>query len=174
MNRRTAAPVLITMSLVVLMSGCAGAAAQGGQVQDFLRPAGNAAAMGLARGHVIVQDDLSPNRVENRIAAESAARSKADAARSFSADARRELHSQPHQATGAVTWTADARRELHVARPVAAQQSFSDAANRELKGNAPVDVNDDLSPLGNAASSHKSKQQAGTVDDLLSPLGGSR
>ena len=173
MNTRTVAPVLITVSLVVLMSGCAGASAQGGSVKDDLSPAGNAAEMGLARGHVIAGDDLSPNRVENRITAESVERAiQADAARAFSADARRELHSQPQQAAGAVTWTADARRELNSARPVAAEQSFSAEAIRELKGSAPVEVNDYVSPLGNGVPTPEAP--AGTVDDVLSPLGGSR
>ena len=66
MNTRTAAPVILTVSLVVLMSGCASAAAQGGQVRDDLRPAANAAALGIARGHVIAQEELSPNRVADR------------------------------------------------------------------------------------------------------------
>ena len=44
MNTRTAAPVVLIVSLVVLMSGCAGAAAQGGQVRDDLSPVDNAAA----------------------------------------------------------------------------------------------------------------------------------
>lgn len=162
MNTRTAAPVLITVSLVVLMSGCAGAAAQGGQVNDYLSPVGNAAAVGLARGHVIVRDDLSPTRVENRLTAEQVSQSvQADSPRAFSAEARRELHSQPQQAvggvtwtaearrelhsqpqqlTGAVTWTADARRELHAAVPVAAERAFSAAEVRELKGSTPVGV----------------------------------
>ena len=172
MNTRTAAPVILTVSLVVLMSGCAGAAAQGGQVNDYLRPAENAA-LGIARGHVIAQEELSPNqvvadRVERAIeqAAQSdAARSfsadarrelhsqavQADAAPSFSADARRELHSQPvEQAT--VQWSPDARRELHAGQPVTttAEQSFSAAAMRELKGSASVEVDDYLSPIGDS------------------------
>ncbi|WP_139415859.1 hypothetical protein [Agromyces laixinhei] len=66
MNTKKATPVIATVSLVVLLSGCAGAAgfagaAHGGQVRDDLSPAANAA-IGLARGHVIVRDDLSPTR----------------------------------------------------------------------------------------------------------------
>ena len=115
MNTRTAAPVILTVSLVVLMSGCASAAAQGGQVRDDLSPLANAAAVGIARGHVIAQEELSPNRVADRVerAIEQAAQS--DAARSFSADARRELQ-------------RGRRRELH-SQPVTVEQGFSaDAA----------------------------------------------
>ena len=114
MNTRTAAPVILTVSLVVLMSGCAGAAAQGGQVQDFLSPAANAAAVGLARGHVIVHDDLSRNRVSDALEAASVqAAVEADAARAFSAEARRELHSQSVETDATRAFSADARRELH-------------------------------------------------------------
>lgn len=130
MNTRKAAPLIATASLVVLMSGCAGATAQGARVIDDLRPAANAAAMGLARGHVIVQDDLSLGVL--------------------SAEARRELHAQATQPQSDRTWSAEARRELH-AQSTTTVQPFSTAAIRELKGNAPVDVQDDLSPLGGGA-----------------------
>ena len=114
MKTRTAAPVLITASLVVLMSGCAGAAVQGGQVQDFLSPEGNAAAFGLARGHVIADQELA-NRVDSAI---EQAR-QADAARAWSADARREFHAvAPEQSIGTTPWTADALREFHAVAPV--------------------------------------------------------
>jgi hypothetical protein len=168
-----AATVAITASLAVLMSGCAGAAALGGQVRDDLRPAANAAAMGLARGHVIVKDDLSPTRIENRITAESVAQAvEAESARSFSADARRELHSQRVQSvTVEQPFSAEAWRELKGIAPVTVEQPFSAEAIRELKGSAPVDVRDDLSPLGGGASTQE--QPTDTVDDDLSPLGGS-
>jgi hypothetical protein len=194
MNTRTAAPVILTVSLVVLMSGCAGAAAQGGQVRDDLGPAANAAAIGIARGHVIAQEQLSPNQVvADRVerAIEQAAQS--DAARAFSADARRELHSQAVQADVAppfsadarrelhsqpveqatVRWSPDARRELHAGQPVttAAGQSMSAAAIRELKGSAPVSVEDDLSPLRDGAPT---EEPTDTVDDDLSPNGDAR
>ncbi len=111
MNIKTAAPVAITVSLVVLMSGCAGAAAQGGSVKDDLSPAANAAAvLGLARGEVIVRDDLSPTRVQNRITAQQAPQA---VPREFSADVRRELHSQGVAPQPARSLSADARRELH-------------------------------------------------------------
>jgi hypothetical protein len=228
MHTRMAATVAITASLAVLMSGCAGAAALGGQVRDDLRPAANAAVMGLARGHVIVRDDLSPTRIENRITAESVARAvEAESARSFSADARRELHSQSVQSvTVEQPFSAEVWRELKGIAPDTAQQPFSaeairelkgsapvgvsaadmqgerlsayaeaqaaagvtaaemqgerlnayaeartDAAIRELKGSAPVVVRDDLSPLGDGTSTPE--QPADTVDDDLSPLGGS-
>jgi hypothetical protein len=194
MNARMAAPVILTVSLVVLMSGCAGAAAQGGQVNDYLRPAENAAALGIARGHVIAQEELSPNQVvADRVerAIEQAAQS--DAARSFSADARRELHSQAVQAEAApsfsadarrelhsqpveqatVRWSPDARRELHAGQPVTTtvEQSFSAAAMRELKGSAPTEpVDDVLSPIRGDDSAPT--PQGDPVDDVLSPLGG--
>ena len=106
MNTRTAAPVILTVSLVVLMSGCAGAAAQGGQVRDDLSPRPTPPQVGIARGHVIAQEELSPNRVADRVerAIEQAAQS--DAARAFSADARRELHSQAVQVEAAPSFSA--------------------------------------------------------------------
>ena len=117
MNTRTTAPVVITVSLVVLMSGCAGAAAQGGQVRDDLRPAANAAEVGLARGHVIAQDALTPNQVvADRVERAIQQAAQSDAARAFSAEARRELHAQSVQAEPG--FSADARRELHAGQPV--------------------------------------------------------
>ena len=191
MNRRTAAPVIITVSLVVLMSGCAGAAAQGGQVRDDLRPAGNAAAVGLARGHVIAQDALSPNQVvANRVERAIAESAQSDAARGFSAearrelhaqsvqaepgfsaDARRELHSQAVESSTVARWSPDARRELHAGQPVTTTtaEAFTAAQVRELKGSAPVQVDDDLSPLGDGTS--EPAPAPDTVDDDLSPMG---
>lgn len=224
MNARKAAPVIAIASLVVLMSGCAGVAAQGGQVRDDLNPAANAAAaIGLARGEVIVRDDLSPTRVQNRITAQRAEQA-VQGPREFSADARRELHSQSVQ-QGPREFSADARRELHSQAVKAQQAPFSadalrelkgstqvdvsaadmqgtrlseyaeaqaaadvsaaemqgtrlsaygqarsDAAIRELKGSAPVEVQDDISPTqgGDPAST----PQGDTVDDDQSPLGG--
>ena len=117
MNRKTAATVIITASLVVLMSGCAGVAAQGGQVYDDLSPAGNAAIMGLARGHVIVRDNLSN-------------------------EAQRELHAQsPVRQQPVSVWSSDARREFHAqSTSTAVAQGFTPAAIRELKAGAPVGV----------------------------------
>ena len=114
MHKRMAATVAITASLAVLMSGCAGAAALGGQVRDDLRPAANAAVMGLARGHVIVRDDLSPTRLTEESISQAVQAGPADAARAWSAEARREFHAaSPQQALGATTWSADAIREFH-------------------------------------------------------------
>jgi hypothetical protein len=250
MHTRMAATVAITASLAVLMSGCAGAAALGGQVRDDLRPAANAAVMGLARGHVIVRDDLSPTRLTEESISQAVQAGPADAARAWSAEARREFHSaapqqalgattwsadalrefhatSPQQALGATTWSADALREFHAQQPgtitsrkfspeairelkagapvgvtaaemqgerlsayaeaqaaadvTAAEmqgarlsayaEARTDAAIRELKGSAPVDVRDDLSPLGDGTST--SEQPADTVDDDQSPTGGS-
>ncbi len=140
MKTRTAAPVLITASLVVLMSGCAGAAAQGGQVSDDLRPAANAAAVGLARGHVIVRDDISPTphvrgARSRRERVRAGRRRRAGLARQFSADARREFHAtSPQQAVDVTTaWSADARRELHAGQPGHRRAAVQRRAIRELK-----------------------------------------
>jgi hypothetical protein len=171
MNTRKAAPVIVTMSLVVLMSGCAGAAAQGGQVQDYLGPAANAAELGLARGHVIVRDDLSPTRVENRRAAESAPQAvKEQGPRAWSAEARRELHAKAAMVEQG--FSADVIRELKGSAEVTVEQSFSADVIRELKGSAPVTVDDDLSPIQSGRSTSAPTPQPDTVDDDLSPLGG--
>ena len=149
MNTRTAAPVAITVSLVVLMSGCAGAAAQGGQVRDDLRPAQNAAQQELVRGHVIGAD-----RIERALNAAAERALNSDAQRGMSAEARRELHaSAPVSET--VPFSAEVRRELHAGQPAATT----------------VDVRDDLSPLGDAR--RDSNTPTDTVDDDLSPLGSS-
>ena len=149
MNTRTAAPVAITVSLVVLMSGCAGAAAQGGQVRDDLRPAQNAAQQELVRGHVIGAD-----RIERALNAAAERALNSDAQRGMSAEARRELHaSAPVSET--VPFSAEVRRELHTGQPVGTT----------------VAVRDDLSPLGDAR--RDSNTPTDTVDDDLSPLGSS-
>ena len=149
MNTRTAAPVAITVSLVVLMSGCAGAAAQGGQVRDDLRPAQNAAQQELVRGHVIGAD-----RIERALNAAAERALNSDAQRGMSAEARRELHaSAPVSETA--PFSAEVRRELHAGQPAATT----------------VDVRDDLSPLGDAR--RDSNTPTDTVDDDLSPLGSS-
>lgn len=169
MNTRKAAPVIVTASLVLLMSGCAGAAVHGGQVQDYLGPAANAAELGLARGQVIVRDDLSPTRVENRRAAESAPQAVQQQGPSvWTAEARRELHAQT--ATVEQGFSAAAIRELKGSAPRAVEQSFTAAAIRELKGSAPIDVDDDLSPL----DAETPTPSVDTVDDVLSPVEGSR
>jgi hypothetical protein len=163
MNTRKAASVIIIGSLAVLMSGCAGVAAPCGQVQDYLGPAANAAELGLARGHVIVRDDLSPTRVENRRTAESAPRAVEQGPSAWTADARREFHAQPpvqsvtvERPFSAEVWrelkgsapsvtveqpfSAEVWRELKGIAPATVAQPFSDAAKRELKGSAPVGV----------------------------------
>jgi hypothetical protein len=153
MNTRKAAPAIAVLSLVVLLSGCAAAASDGGQVRDDLSPAANSAIIGLARGHVIVRDNLSP--LARGPQQESVAQAApADAQRAWSAEARREFHAS------ATTTTST------VAKP------FSAAAMRELKADAPVQVADDLSPLNSDNSA--STPQPDTVDDDLSPLRDSR
>jgi len=67
MNHTTATPVILAVSLMVLLSGSIGAAAQDREVRDTLGTAANTAIVGLARGQVVrrvdftgVRDDLSP------------------------------------------------------------------------------------------------------------------
>ena len=171
MNTKPAAPVIFTVSLMVLIGGGAGTAAWGGPVQDDRTAT---TVVGIARGEVVVRDDLSPTRGADPIraaveqAAPQARSFSADALRElhsqavapqavegFSADARRELHSQAVETRSDRAFSADARRELH-SQPVTAQPTqggFSADAIREMKSGAPQDD---------------------TVDDYLSPLGGSR
>lgn len=153
MNTTKAAPAIAVLSLVVLLSGCAAAASDGGQVRDDLSPAGNSAIIGLARGHVIVRDNLSP--LANGPHQESVAQAApSDAQRAWSTEARREFHESASASTGVVT------------------TSFSAAAMRELKADAPAQVTDDLSPLN--SGNRTSTPQPDTVDDDLSPLRDSR
>ncbi|MBT2497530.1 hypothetical protein J7E25_00290 [Agromyces sp. ISL-38] len=133
MNRKTAAAAVITASLAVLLSGCAGAAAQS-QVNDDLKPLANSVAIGLARGRVIVKDDLSPTRPQT-IA------QQADASRPWSADERREFHAQSVlSVTVEQPFSAEVWRELKGTAPATVEHPFSDAAKRELKGTAPATV----------------------------------
>ena len=128
MNTRKAAPAIAVVSLVVLLGGCAGAASQGGQVRDDLSPAGNSAVVGLARGHVIVRDNLSP----------------------LAKAAQEESITQAVQSDAQRAWSAEARREFHAQAKVTSStvaKPFSAAAMRELKADAPTRVTDDLSPL---------------------------
>lgn len=157
MNTRKAAPAIAVLSLVVLLSGCAAAASQGGQLRDDLSPAGNSAIVGLARGHVIVRDNLSPLAQAGQ--QESIAQAvNSDAQRAWSAEARREFH-----ATAGTSASASAST---VAKP------FSAAAMRELKADAPVHVTDDLSPLN--GGNRTPAPLPDRIDDDLSPLRDSR
>jgi hypothetical protein len=145
MNRRTAPTVAIIASLAVLMTGCAGAAAPGGQVRDDLSPAAGTS-LGLARGHVIVRDDLSPTRLSDSIGRAV----QPDAARAWSAEARREFHdARTVQQQAPTSWTAEARREFHGAQPVQQQAPtpWTAEARREFHSEPSVRVDDDQSPL---------------------------
>jgi hypothetical protein len=89
--------------------------------------------VGLARGHVIVRDDLSRKHVvADRIEQQIEQATDTDTTRFWSAQERRELHSQP--------------------APTHTEVGFSAAVMRELKGSAPVPdrVDDNLSPLEEA------------------------
>ena len=143
-----AAPVVITASLMVLMSGCAGAAAQGGQVRDDLRPAANAASQVFTHDRVVVAD-----RLEQAI--ESATQERAVQGGPVVADRlEQESATQAQQVTSST-----------VAR------GFTPTQIREMKGIAPVAVEDDLSPLGTHTPT--GDEPTTTVDDDLSPLGDS-
>lgn len=133
MNTKPAAPVIFTVSLVVLIGGGAGTAAWGGPVSD---DRSSTQVVGIVRGHVVVRDDLSPIRgfVANagtleRVVPQSGA---------FSAEALRELHSQGVAPQAVPGFTAEALRELH-SQGVTRQAggSFSADVMRELKGSAP-------------------------------------
>lgn len=152
MNTRIAAPVVAAVSLAALLSGCAGAAVQAAPVRDDLSPIAGAAALGIARGHVIVKDDLSPlaSAAEDRVARVAEQAAQAVVGGGWSAEARRELHAQPARADAARGFSAEARRELH-SQPTAVEGPFTADVMRELKGGAPSvtgPVDDDLSPLG--------------------------
>lgn len=133
MNTRKAMPVIVTASLVVLLSGCAGAAGAGSTVRDDLGPAANAAVeAGQVRGDATVRDDVSPL-----------------SQRALSARARQELHAK--QVEPAHGFSPEAIRELKSGSPQAQTVSahgFSSEAIREMKAGAPAPVEDDLSPNG--------------------------
>ena len=129
MNTRTAASLVLISSLAMLLTGCGGATGQAGR---------DAAVVGLARGDVIVKDDLSAAR--ESFSAEVRRELKGSAPRvaeqSFSAEVRRELKgSAPRVAEQ--SFSAEVRRELKGSAPRVAEQSFSAEVWRELKGSAP-------------------------------------
>jgi hypothetical protein len=139
MNTKPAAPVIFTVSLVVLIGGGAGTAAWGGPVSD---DRSSTQVVGIVRGHVVVRDDLSPLRafVEPNAGTLEAVVPQSGA---FSAEALRELHSQGVAPQAVPEFSADARRELH-SQAVAQQpvQGFTAEARRELhsQGVAPQAV----------------------------------
>ncbi|RXZ71747.1 hypothetical protein [Agromyces albus] len=136
MNTRKAAPVLLIGSLAVLLSGCAGAAVER-QVNDNLKPLENAAAMGLARGHVIEKDDFSSQPFSAEVIRELKGSAPTTVEQPFSAEAIRELKGSA-PTTVEQPFSAEVWRELKGSAPTTVEQPFSDAARRELKGNAPV------------------------------------
>ncbi|MEV1128889.1 hypothetical protein [Agromyces sp. NPDC049794] len=140
MTTRIAAPVIVTVSLAALLTGGAGPAAANTGPSDYLRPAQNAAAVGLARGHVIVFDYLSPSRGSERFPAGSVEQAvQAQVSPPWTAEARRELHAQAAGTTTTREFSAEARRELHSQAATTTAQGFGAEARRELKGSAPVD-----------------------------------
>ena len=109
MNTRTAVSLIAISSLAVLLTGCGGAAGHAGR---------DAAAIGLARGSVIVKDDL------------------ALAERPFSAEVWRELKADAPR-VAEQSFSAEVWRELKADAPRVAEQSFSAEVWRELKADAP-------------------------------------
>ncbi|MGR0318816.1 hypothetical protein [Agromyces sp. ZXT2-3] len=136
MNKRTAATVIVTGSLALLIGGGTASAAWGGPVREDRVPS----AVGLARGHVVIRDDLSPAVAQGPI---SAAVERAASAPEFSADALRELHSATRP-SAAVPFSTDALRELHSVAVPAAASSFSAEARRELHSQATATSSADL------------------------------
>ena len=68
--------------------------------------------------------------------------------------------------------TSEQARGLWMERPpvtTTTAEAFTAAQVRELKGSAPVQVDDDLSPLGDGTS--EPAPAPDTVDDDLSPMG---
>jgi hypothetical protein len=125
MNTRTAGMFAFAASLMVLLSGCGGAAAD----------AGGSAELGLARGRVIT-DELG------RIAARDST-VRATEARAWSAEALREFHGvQTAAPTGRAGWGAEALREFHGIQATApvSRAGWSDEIVRELKGSEPIPV----------------------------------
>jgi hypothetical protein len=124
MNTRTAVSLIAISSLALLLSGCG--AGQAGR---------DAAAVGLARGNVIVKDDFS--LAEQPFSGEVWRELKADAPQvaeqPFSADVRRELKADAPQ-VAEQPFSADVWRELKADTPKIAEQPFSADVWRELKG----------------------------------------
>ena len=166
-----AAPVVITASLMVLMSGCAGAAAQGGQVRDDLRPAANAASQVFTHDRVVVAD-----RLEQAI--ESATQERAVQGGPVVADRLEQVVESATQERAVQGGPVVADRLEQESATQAQQVTSSTVARgftptqiREMKGIAPVAVEDDLSPLGTHTPT--GDEPTTTVDDDLSPLGDS-
>jgi hypothetical protein len=192
MNTKPAAPVIFTVSLMVLIGGGAGTAAWGGPVQDDRAAT---TVVGIARGEVVVRDYLSPTKGADPIRA--AVEQAAPQARSLTPEANRELHASAVEPGSARILTPEANRELHAsAVEPGSARVLTPEANRELHASAvepqsdraaSADVRRELhsqpAPAqppqrqfsGDAIREMKSgAPQDDTVDDYLSPLGGSR
>ncbi|WP_353814528.1 hypothetical protein [Agromyces sp. SYSU T00266] len=170
MNTRTATKVFLTGSLVMLIGGATATAAWGGPVREDRVPS----AVGLARGHVIVRDDLSP-------AASGSISSVFEGlgqVQEFGAEARRELHSVV--APSAVApFTADARRELHsraTATPSAEMQGTRLSEYAEaMRSSSTTSADMQGQRLAAQAEAMRESGSGGVgTDDDLSPLGSGR
>ncbi|GGI46492.1 hypothetical protein BCL57_001208 [Agromyces flavus] len=134
MNTKHAAPVVFTVSLVVLIGGGAGTAAWGGP--GPVRDDGGATVVGFARGHVIVKDDLSPIRSSADILSAATVRTP-QTVQGLSNEALRELHSQGPAPQSVPEFSNEALRELHSsARAPQSVPEFSNEALRELHSSA--------------------------------------
>ncbi|GAA1060459.1 hypothetical protein GCM10009573_18860 [Agromyces bracchium] len=120
--------MILTGSLVMLIGGGTASAAWGGPVREDRVPS----AVGLARGQVIVRDDLSPAATGESV---SSIFEGLGQVQGFSAEARRELHAvtQPSSVT---PFSADVRRELHSVVVPTEQGAISADARRELHSRA--------------------------------------
>ncbi|WP_438853584.1 hypothetical protein [Agromyces sp. M3QZ16-3] len=136
MNRRTATTVILTGSLVMLIGGGTASAAWGGPVREDRVPS----VVGLARGHVIVRDDLSPAAAGVSV---SAIFEGVGQVQGFSADARRELHSVV-ASSDIARFGADARRELHSVDVLKSQGAISAEARREFHSRQAANGSADL------------------------------
>lgn len=125
MNTRKAAPVIFTMSLVVLIGGGAGTAALGAPVRDDRSPT----IVGFARGHVIVKDDLSPIRNAGGVLGITTSTPQGT---QFSADVLRELHSRGPAPQSVPGFSAEVLRELKGSAPTVPQSTAADVQGRRL------------------------------------------
>jgi hypothetical protein len=130
MNTKNAAPVIFTVSLVVLIGGGAGTAAWGGP--GPLRDDGGATVVGFARGHVVVKDDLSPIHGSADILSAATTRTP-QTVQGFSNEALRELHSSAPAPQSVPEFSNEALRELHSSAPAPqTANGFTAEVMREL------------------------------------------
>ncbi|WP_353826296.1 hypothetical protein [Agromyces sp. SYSU T0242] len=146
MRTTKSAALIIAGSLALLIGGGTATAAWGGPSRDSLTPS----VFGLARGHVVVLDDLSPLTGVGPLV--DAVRPVSESPSLFTADVRRELHGATVSTPR--TWTADERRALHGMTADAAsgaerqgQRLAAYAESMQQHADSDGGADDDLSPL---------------------------